>query len=161
MPVWDTSVASGLHPEEPLFELVGDAALSDDPVLVAAPTVAEISYGLQRKAKDERFEAMLEWFSEIFAARVLRVLPLTYEAALLAGRVRALHPTPPSGRGKGDGRSKPDRRVAWVADIQIATSAWLAGEPLCTRDRGHFEFLRSAIADLHPNEGELELLPAP
>lgn len=163
MAVWDTSVASGLHPDTPLFEAASQAALSGEPILLAAPTVAEISFGLQRRAEDERFAAALGWFTEILGAGLLGVLPLTREAALLTGRLRAVHPAPPSpapGRG-GDGRAKPERRVAWVADIQIAATAWLAAEPLCTGDQGHFRLLGSAMAELHPLEGGLEILPSP
>lgn len=164
MAVWDTSVASGLHPESPLFEAASDAALSGEPVLIAAPTVAEISFGLERKAEDARFAAALAWFAEILDAGLLGVVPLSREAALLAGRLRATHPTPPgaaSGRGKRDTRSKPERRVAWVTDIQIAASAWLAAEPICTADQAHFELLGSTIAELYPEEGGLEVLPSP
>lgn len=161
MAVWDTSVASGLHPEAPLFEVASQAALSGEPILLAAPTIAEVSFGLQRRAKDGRFAAALAWFTEILDAGVLGVLPLTREAALLAGRLRAIHPVPPSGRRRGDGRAKPERRVAWVTDIQIAASAWLAAESLCTADHGHFGLLGSAIVDLYPQEGGLEILPSP
>jgi predicted nucleic acid-binding protein len=164
MAVWDTSVASGLHPDAALFEVASQAALSGEPILLAAPTVAEISFGLQRRADDERFAAALAWFTNILDAGLLGVLPLSREAALLAGRLRAVHPTPPSatsGRGKRDGRAKPERRVAWVADIQIAATAWLAAEPLCTADQGHFGLLGSAIVELYPREGGLEILPSP
>lgn len=164
MAVWDTSVASGLHPDAPLFEVASQAALSGEPILLAAPTVAEISFGLQRRAEDGRFATAVAWFTEILDAGLLGVLPLTREAALLAGRLRAVHPAPPvppSGRRKRDGRAKPERRVAWVADIQIAASAWLAAEPLCTADQAHFGLLGSAIADLYPREGGLEILPSP
>ena len=96
MAVWDTSVASGLHPDSPLFELASEAALSAEPVLLAAPTVQEIAFGLQRKAPaDPKFQTALHWFTEILDAGVLGVLPLSWEAALLAGRLRARHPAPP------------------------------------------------------------------
>lgn len=160
MAVWDTSLASRLHPEEPLFETARHASESGAPILVAAPTVAEISFGLQLRAADERFAAALGWFTDVIAAGVLGVLPLTREAALLAGRLRALHPAAPS-VAPGDTRPKPERRVAWIADIQIAAIAWVNGRPLCTADRGHFELLASAIASLFPAEGELEILAAP
>lgn len=165
MAVWDTSVASGLHPAGPLFELASEAALSAEPVLLAAPTVQEIAFGLQRKAPgDPRFQAALDWFTEILDAGVLGVLPLTWEAALLAGRLRAKHPAPPAAtvsRPKRSRGPKPERRVAWVTDIQIAATTWLAGEPVCTADRVHFKTLSNGIADLYPGEGKLEVLPPP
>lgn len=161
MAVWDTSVASGLHPNDPLFELVSEAALADEPYLLAAPTVQEIAFGLQRQA-DPRFAALLAWFMELFAVGVLKVLPLSREAALLAGWLRAMLPTPPTGgRSQRDRGAKPERRVAWIADIQIAATAWLAGEPVCTADRKHFETLSEAIAELFPKEQELQVIPPP
>lgn len=99
MPVWDTSVASGLRPDGRLFELAIAAALAGEPVRLAAPTVAEISYGLQRRS-DERFATALGWFAEILTAGLLEVLPMSREAALLAGRLRALHPAAPSPTGR-------------------------------------------------------------
>ncbi|HSS32998.1 MAG TPA: hypothetical protein VLL27_06915, partial [Solirubrobacterales bacterium] len=84
MAVWDTSVASGLHPDGPLFALASEAALADEPFLLAAPTVQEIAFGLERQA-DASFAALLVWFKELFAVGVLEVLPLSWEAALLAG----------------------------------------------------------------------------
>lgn len=164
MAVWDTSVASGLHPHGPLIEAASQAALSGAPILLAAPTVAEISFGLQRRGGDNRFAAALAWFTEILEAGLVGVLPLSREAALLAGRLRAIYPVPPStpsGRGKRDTRPKPERRVAWVSDIQIAATAWLAAEPLCTADQGHFGLLGSAIVGLYPEAGELEVIPGP
>jgi predicted nucleic acid-binding protein len=163
MAVWDTSVASGLHPDDPLFELASEAALANEPFLLAAPTVQEIAFGLERQA-DARFAALLTWFRELFAVGVLEVLPLSWEAALLAGRLRAMLPIPPTAptaRSPRERRTKPERRVAWIADIQIAATAWLAGEAVCTADQKHFEALGEAIAKLFPGERELQVLPPP
>ncbi len=165
MAVWDTSVASGLHPDSPLYELASEAALAQEPFRLAAPTVHEIAFGLQRRAEaDARFATLFRWFTDLLDAGVVEVLPLSWEAALLAGRLRANRPTPPTG-GRGRKRRsrdpKPERRVAWIADIQIAATAWLAGEDVCTADRDHFEVLSDAIAGLFPDEGRLKVLPAP
>ena len=160
MPVWDTSVASGLRPEGALFDVASAAALAGEPIRLAAPTVAEISYGLQRRSEEEAFANALSWFAEVLRAGLVEVLPVSREAALLSGRLRALHPSAP-GSGRADGRSKPERRVAWVADIQIAACAWLHGDALCTADQGHFTLLSGWIAGLFPGEGALEILPAP
>jgi predicted nucleic acid-binding protein len=163
MPVWDTSVASGLRPEGKLFELAAVAALAGEPIRLAAPTVTEISYGLQCRSEDERYARALGWFTEILGSGLLEVIPVTREAALAAGRLRALHPLPPSSssRGRAETRSKPERRVAWVADIQIAVCAWLQGEALCTADENHFGLLSQGIEELFPQEGALEVLRAP
>ena len=162
MAVWDTSVASGLRPEGGLFDLAHAVALSGDPIRLASPTVAEISSGLGRRSGEERFENALRWFAEILRAGLVEVIPVTREAALLSGRLRALRPTPPAvGGQRSDPRPKPERRVAWVADIQIAACAWLNGQALCTADQGHFALLGEAIAELFPKHGRLEVLPVP
>ena len=161
MPVWDTSVASGLNPESFLFRRAVEAALDDVPVRVAAPTVAEIFFGLQRRSDEERFVKAQGWFTEVFNAGLLEVLPVTRETAILAGRLRALHPVAPTSGRRADGRSKPERRVAWVADIQIAACAWLHGEGVCTADHGHFDLLSEGISQLFPAESPLQVLPAP
>ena len=162
MPVWDTSVASGLYPGSHLFEIASEAALLSEPVLLCASTVQEIVFGLQRKAEDQRFRMALGWFTELLDSGLLAVLPLTWEAALLAGRLRAKHPLPPTeGRASRTSGPKPERRVAWVTDIQIAASAWLAGEAVCTADQDHFNLLRDAIGALLPGEGGLDVLPRP
>jgi predicted nucleic acid-binding protein len=163
MAVWDTSVASGLHPSDPLFALASEAALADEPIFLAAPTVQEIAFGLERHT-DARFAALLAWFRELFAVGVLGVLPLSWEAALLAGRLRAMLPIPltgPTARSARERGTKPERRVAWIADIQIAATAWLAGEAVCTADQKHFEALSEVIAKLFPQERRLQVLPPP
>lgn len=160
MPVWDTSVASALHPESPLFEFAAEQALEGQPVLLASATVAEIYYGLESKSEDPRFAQALVWFNEILRSGVLGVLPLTLEGAQLTGLLRATNPMPPSVT-KREKRSKPDRRVAWINDIQIAASAWLRAEPVCTKDQAHFHFLAEAIAERYPGAGTLEVIPAP
>jgi hypothetical protein len=58
MPVWDTSVASGLRPEGKLFELAAVAALAGEPIRLAAPTVAEIPTGC---SADLRTSAACAW----------------------------------------------------------------------------------------------------
>lgn len=165
MAIWDTSVASGLHPDTPLYELASDAALAQQPFRLAAPTVHEIAFGLQRRAEaDARFATLLRWFTDLLDAGVVEVLPLSWEAALLAGRLRASWPTPPTGARRRKGRSrdpKPERRVAWITDIQIAAITWLAGEDVCTADLDHFEALSDAIVDLFPDEDRLKVLPPP
>lgn len=163
MPVWDTSLASRLRPEGELIDQVAAAALEGEPIKVAAPTVAEISHGLQRRADEESFANLLAWFKRILGVGMLEVVPLDREAAILAGRLRALYPVAPSStrRGRAETRSKPERRVAWVADIQIASCAWLQGEAVCTADQAHFDVLAEGIAELFPGEGALEILPAP
>jgi hypothetical protein len=127
---------------------------------LASATVAEIYYGLESKSEDPRFAQALVWFNDVLRSGVLGVLPLGLEGAQLAGILRATCPMPPS-VAKRDKRSKPDRRVAWINDIQIAASAWLRAEPVCTRDQAHFHHLAEAIAERYPAAGELDVIPAP
>jgi len=160
MPVWDTSVASGLHPDGRLFAFAAERALLGEPILLAAATVAEITYGLKRNENDPRFADALVWFNEILQSGAVEVLPLTREAAQLSGLLRAIHPLPPV-PDRRDKRSKPERRVAWINDIQIAASAWIGAESVCTKDEGHFRFLAEAISEQYPGMGELEVNPPP
>jgi len=129
-------------------------------VLLAAATVAEISFGLERESEDPRFADALAWFIETLRAGAVEVLPLSREGALLTGQLRAFHPVPPSSK-RGDKRSKPERGIAWINDIQIAASAWLRAEPIWTKDQDHFRFLADALAEQFPGEGKLELMPRP
>jgi len=64
--------------------------------------------------------AALTWFTELFATDVVGVLPLAREAALLAGRLRAIHPAAPS-IAKGGRCSKPERGEVWVRRMSRAS----------------------------------------
>ena len=81
-------------------------------------------------------------------------------AAIAAGRLRAQSPLPPR-RSRADRRSKPERRVAWVADQQIAASAWAVGIPIETENMDDFTRLSYLLAELYPKAIPLEVRPSP
>jgi predicted nucleic acid-binding protein len=119
-------------------------ARAGHPVGVPAPVLTEVTFGLARAAaRDARFGAQLSWLEGLVHGPEVRVLPFDRDAGLLAGRLRALGPHP-GGTGRRDPRAKPERRVAWVLDLQIAATAWVAGCDLATENRSDF----ARIADL-------------
>ena len=80
-------------------------------------------------------------------------------AALAAGQMRATAPHPPvPSRSR---RPKPERRVAWVADIHIAASAWAVGVPLETENVRDFTILSALLRELVPDGRPLEVRPSP
>ena len=146
----DTSVASHLHPSGRYAELFTASVRAGTPVVVAAPTAIETIYGFARHVSATRTAATdLAWYRTLFAGPFARVLPVDASASILAGELRALHSLPPA-VARSDGRTKPERRVAWVLDVLIAATAWTAGYGIATRNRGDFEVLRDLIEELHP-----------
>lgn len=159
--MWDTSVASHLHPGARYAKLLTAVAQGDAPIVVAAPTAMETVYGMARRASIEPTAATaLAWYRKLFAGPLTRVLPVSGSASTLAGELRARHPLPPA-NGRSDGRTKPDRRVAWVLDILIAATAWTAGYGIATSNRGDFEVLRDLIEELHPGATPLAVMDPP
>ena len=144
-------LASRLHPRLPggLDVLLAARGTAEE-VLLPAPCVREIMYGLWRQAAaDNRFAAAANWFaSRVLGADGLRVINLDAAGLAVAGRLRAYLPTPPSPRRKG--QTKPDQRVGWVADIEIAATAWRWQLPLFTRNQRDFGVLASVLEDLYP-----------
>lgn len=129
--------------------------------MVTAPTAVETIFGLARQISvDPSAGVDLAWYRRLFAGPLARVLPVNAFAAILAGELRAQHPTPPP-TARSDARPKPDRRVAWVLDILIAATAWTAGYGIATRNRGDFELLRDLIEELHPGVSPLVVMDPP
>lgn len=120
----------------------------------------EVVRGLQAGAADKSgMAAALTWFVGFVASGLTDVLPLDRTAAILAGRLRAMRPTPPTGtRRKG---VKPEQRAGWVLDIQIAACAWTHGHRIATENRNDFEALRDLIAKLYPDSSPLVVTPSP
>lgn len=81
------------------------------------------------------------------------VLSLDRTATILAGRLRAMQPTPPTGTPRKG--VKPEQRAGWVLDIQIAARAWTHGHGITTENRRDFEALRDLIAKLYPDSSPL------
>lgn len=120
----------------------------------------EVVRGLQATAANKPGIALaLTWFVGLVASDLLGVLSFDRPAAIVAGRLRAMQPTPPTGtRRKG---VKPEQRAAWVLDIQIAACAWTHGRQIATENRHDFEALRDLIAMLYPGSPPLAVTQPP
>ena len=120
----------------------------------------EVVRGLQATTADKpRIALMLTWFVGLVASDLVEILSLDRPAAIVAGRLRAMQPTPPTGtRRKG---VKPEQRAGWVLDIQIAACAWTHGRQITTENRHDFEALRDLIAKLYPDASPLVVTPSP
>lgn len=120
----------------------------------------EVVRGLQATAADKPSVALaLTWFVGLIASDLVEILSLDRPAAVVAGRLRAIQPTPPTGaRRKG---VKPEQRAGWVLDIQIAACAWTHGRQIATENRHDFETLRDLIAKLYPDTSPLVVTPSP
>jgi predicted nucleic acid-binding protein len=158
--LWDTTLASRLHPQGEVLDYVIDQAAAGTPVSVAAPAVLEIAYGYQRKAfRDARFGELLAWFTRFLASDALSVVPLDGRAALIAGRVRAALPHPPP--SKADRRSKTMRQASWRLDVEIAATAFAAGFDVATENRRDFEALAQTLATVFPEAPRLAVVDGP
>lgn len=157
--LWDTTLASRLHPESEVLDYVIDQVTEGTPVRIAAPAILEISYGYQRMAvADARYGNLLFWFTRLLAGDVLSVVALDGRAALVAGRLRGVLPHPPARR---DRRSKTMRQASWLLDIEIAATAFAAGLDVATENRRDFEVLRDALAALFPDAPALAVVDGP
>jgi predicted nucleic acid-binding protein len=157
---WDTTLVSRIYPGGQLEQHLLDQAKADEPVAITAPTVMEVVRGLQATATDKpRITLALTWFVGLVASDLVEILTLDRPAAIVAGRLRATQPTPPTGaRRRG---VKPEQRAGWVLDIQIAACAWTHGRQIATENRHDFETLRDLIAKLYPDTSPLVVTPSP
>lgn len=147
MPVWDTSVVARLYPGSELEDELIARAAAGTPVALTEPTVMEVVQGLQAASTAGRSTAAaLPWFVELVCGELLEVLPLDREAAVVAGRLRALHPTPLAACGHPRGQT----RVGWRLDEQIAACAWVHGRTIATDNQRDFRLLSEVIAGLYP-----------
>jgi predicted nucleic acid-binding protein len=148
MPVWDTSVVARLRPGGQLEDALVLRAQTGAPVAIAEPTVMEVVHGLQVAAARDgsSLGAALGWFVDLVCGELVEVLPLDREAAVVAGRLRALHPGPPPAAGHPRGRT----RAGWRLDEQIAACAWVHGRTLATDNERDFRLLGELIAGLYP-----------
>lgn len=151
MPVWDTTLVARLQPGSATEQELVRLAQAGTPVAIAEPTVMEIVQGLQAAAATRPAMApVLEWFVGVVCSELLEVLPLDGEAAVVAGRLRALHPDRAAAGGKGS-----RGRAGWRLDTQIAACAWVHGHALATENTGDFLLLRDRIAALYPGASPL------
>jgi predicted nucleic acid-binding protein len=152
---WDTTRMSRVYPGGELEKELLRRARDDDHVAVASPTVMEVIRGLEASARhDERMASALAWFIRLTASGLFETLPLDRASAILAGRLRASHPVPPTGARRRGG-TKPEQRAGWVLDIQIAACAWIHGRAVVTDNARDFEALRDAISELYPAHSPL------
>jgi predicted nucleic acid-binding protein len=151
---WDTTLVSRLYPGGALERALLERAHDGAPVALTAPTVMEVVRGIQAAASSNpRIAPGLQWFIGLVASDLVEILPLDRPAAIVAGRLHALHPIPPTGaRRKG---VKPEQRAGWVLDIQIAACAWTHGRELATENLRDFQTLRDLIATLYPDASPL------
>ena len=157
--LWDTTLASRLHPDGDALEYAIDQLAEGTPVRVAAPAVLEIACGYQRRSSgDGRFGNLLAWFTRLLASEAFAVVALDGRAALVAGRLRGVLPHPPAPR---DRRSKTMRQAAWLLDIEIAATAFAAGLDIATENRRDFEALSAALVELFPEAPPLAVVDGP
>jgi predicted nucleic acid-binding protein len=151
---WDTTLVSRLYPGGALERHLLECAYEGLPVAVTTPTVMEVVRGLQATATENPgMTPGLRWFIRLVTSDLVEILPLDRPAAIVAGRLRALHPIPPTGaRRKG---VKPEQRAGWVLDIQIAACAWTHGYDIVTENLRDFEALREIVATLYPDASPL------
>jgi predicted nucleic acid-binding protein len=160
MRAWDTTLVSRLYPGRSLERHLLDRAQAGEPIAITAPTVMEVVRGIRATAaRKPRIGPALTWFVRLVTSDLVEILSLDRPAAIVAGRLRAERPAPPSGaRRKG---VKPEQRAGWVLDIQIATCAWTHGRQIATDNLRDFEVLRDLIAQLYPDTPPLVVTPPP
>ena len=148
---WDTTIVSRLRPGSRAALYVQEEALAGRTVCVPAPVLSEVAYGFARRGAS--LARNLRWFQRLARSPLMCVLAYDREAGLLAGKLRALAPQAPA-VGRHDRRTKPERRVSWLLDLQIAATAYAAGHDVATDNRRDFE----AIAQLLKRDLGLEPL---
>jgi len=116
--------------------------------------------GLQATAaSNPKMAAALRWFTTVITSDLVEILALDRSSAILAGRVRALQPTPPTGTRRTG--TKPEQRAAWVLDIQIAACVWSHGHQIATENQRDFRALSELIATLYPEVPPLAVIAPP
>jgi predicted nucleic acid-binding protein len=157
--LWDTTLASRLHPAGDALDYAIDQVAAGTPVQVAAPAVLEIAYGYKLRAvRDPRFAELLAWFTRLVASDAFTVVALDGRAAIVAGSLRGAVPHP---LGKRDQRSKTMRQASWLLDIQIAATAFASGLDIATDNRRDFEALADTLATLYPDAPPMDVVAGP
>jgi predicted nucleic acid-binding protein len=159
MPVaWDTTTAARLRPDSPALDHAQGRLQAGDPIAFTATTLKEISYGLHKAtaAGRQAAGAQLRWLRDQIDAGLIEVLAFDDRAADIAGALRAAIPTPPSTLKRPRDRSKPDNRVAWILDIQIAATVFAHGYDLLTADT-HHSIIATQLAVFAPTAPSLHI----
>jgi predicted nucleic acid-binding protein len=161
MLAWDTTLVSKLYPGSALERNLLHQVDCGEPIAIPAPTAMEVVTGLQATtASDARLGPVLSWLTRVLASDLVDVLALDRPSAIVAGRLRALHPTPPTGPRRRKG-TKPEHRAGWVLDIQIAACAWTHGRTLATKNTRDFVVLRDLIQEIYPTASPLTIAEPP
>ena len=147
---WDTTVASRVHGSGRHASLLDARLRSGAPVALPALVVQEIARGLERRAADAAFAQRPGALVALLMHPLLRVVPFDRAGALLAGRLLARLPHPPSGPRRREG-TRARQRAAWALDVQIASCAFAGGYGILTENVADFAALRDAIATLVPD----------
>ncbi|HSZ15051.1 MAG TPA: hypothetical protein VK790_13530 [Solirubrobacteraceae bacterium] len=120
----------------------------------------EVVRGVDAAAKHRpRMRPALGWLVTLMASNLVETLALDRTAAIVAGRLRAIHPAPPTGARRAG--VKPEQRAGWVLDIQIAACAWVHGRAIATENSRDFEVLRDLIVRLYPDATPLTVSSLP
>jgi len=147
---WDTSVASRAHGSGRHAERLEAHLLARQPIVLPAPTVQEVVHGLHAHLRfDAAFHSSADWFAALLEHTLVRVLPFDCASAVLAGRLLASLPLPPTGRRRREG-TRARQRAAWALDVQIAACAFAGGYGVLTENVEDFAVLRDAIAEMLP-----------
>ena len=100
-----------------------------------------------------------DWLSALIAHSLIRIVPFAATSAVLAGRLLALHPHPPTRNHRRHG-TRAQQRAAWALDIQIAACAYAGGYGVLTENVDDFAVLGDAIAELLPEAPPLAVTDA-
>lgn len=162
MPVlWDTTLVSRIQPASVGLAHFERAFATEGRVLLPAVSLTEVVWGYARLRRARPGgEHLLRWFSRFLALYHVTVAPLGREAAFATGHLRARCPVPPHRPG-GERRTKPERRVAWVFDLQIAATAWALGVPVATENVADYARIAELLAELFPRATPLEVQASP
>lgn len=145
---WDTSVASRAGARH--AALLHRHLTTETPIALPAPTVQEMARGLQLRAVRGGADRGFDWLGELVAHSLVRIVPFAATSAVLAGRLLALYPHPPTRDRRRHG-TRAQQRAAWALDVQIAACAFAGGYGVLTENVDDFGALRDAIAELLPD----------
>ena len=142
---WDTSVASHIYAGGRHRPLLATHMRTGTPVPLPAPALQEVARGLHiRATRNAGYAKRFDAFAGLLADPLVRVLPLDDAGAVLAGRLLALLPHPPTGRRRRRG-TRAQQRAAWALDVQIASCAFARGYGVLTENVGDFGVLGNEI----------------
>jgi predicted nucleic acid-binding protein len=146
--VLDTTVAS--HVEGRHAGLLRACFDRGRTISLPAPAIQEVTRGLRLRAtRDDRFVRRAIRFHALLDHPLVKVVAFDRYGAVLAGRLLAVLPHPPTGGHRRSG-TRAQQRAAWALDIQIAACAFAGGYGVLTENVRDFAVLRDAIADLAP-----------